>query len=146
MGLVFEADKDSLEGAFTAAAEAFGNHLAKNHFGEEGMDWTVSGSEMWGGQFAFDFTFRTEAADQPGGEEATFQMQIVGVRNMEPEPFVCAECGTTLLRSDSYEESEWHGGHNVVCIPCFLKLDSGKGECPECDRSFGPNYTGPCDH
>lgn len=141
MGMMWETDTDTLEGVFTEAAEAFGKHIAKTHFGEEGMDWTVSGGEMWGGQFAFDFTFRTES-----GEDATFQMQLVAVRNMVPEPTECAECGEPLLRSDSYEESSWHGDGDVVCIPCYLRLDADPNGCPECARSYGPNYTGPCEH
>lgn len=141
MGLVFEADKDSLEGAFTAAAEAFGKQLAKAHFGEEGMDWTVSGSELWGGEFAFDFTFRTEAADQPGGEEASFQMRILAVRNMEPEPFICTECGCEV-EDGEFDRWSADGEDGVICHECAAE---GNG-CAECARSYGPNYNGPCDH
>lgn len=90
MGLVFETDRDTLEGAFTEAAEAFGKAIAREHFGEEHMDWTVSGGAMWGGEFAFTFDFNLE-----NGDTATFHMRLGGIRNMEPEEIDgngCAEC------------------------------------------------------
>lgn len=87
--MIFETDKNSLEGVFTDAAEALGRSIAKNHFGEEHMDWTVSGGESWGGQYVFDFQFDN------GGEDARFQIQIVGVRGMELKEIDgngCVEC------------------------------------------------------
>ena len=101
--MIFETDKNSLEGVFAEAAEALGWSIAKNHFGEEYMDWTVSGGATWGGNYTFDFRF-----DQGHGEDATFQIQIAGVRNM-----------------DIGAEGEGNG-------------------CPECERSYGPDFTEPC--
>lgn len=86
----FERDRDARELGATMeqAAEQFGFHIAEHQFGEKHMDWEVSGGEGWGGEFVFDFTFRLE-----NGIDATFQMQIVGVRNMEPEECPCeGEC------------------------------------------------------
>lgn len=88
--MIFEADKDSLEGVFAEAAEKFGEHIAETHFGEKYMDWSVSGGELWGGEFTFDFRFA-----QDYGDDATFQVRILAVQNMEMEEIDgngCAEC------------------------------------------------------
>lgn len=88
--MIFEADKNTLEGVFTEAAEALGRSIAKNHFGDEGMDWSVSGGELWGGEFAFDFRFA-----QDYGDDATFQVRVLAVRDMELEEIEgngCYEC------------------------------------------------------
>ena len=135
----FEHDRDSLEYVFTNAMTAFGQSIARDHFGKEGMDWNHSGGEMWDGSFAFDFRFSTES-----GEDATFQVQIVAVRNMEPEPEICTECGCELTALDDFERGQADGESWVICRDCFNE-QNGSG-CPECARSYGPNYTGPCDH
>lgn len=98
MNTQFDVDRVTLEDAMEQAAEQFGFHIAETQFGDRHMDWTVSGGEIWGGGFTFDFKFHLE-----DGTEAQFQMQIVGARNMEIG-------------------------------------------CPECERSYGPDYDGPCDH
>lgn len=81
MSIQFEADYDTLDGVLVEAAEAFGKHIAKEYFGEEHIDWSVTGGETFGGQYVFDFSFD----NYPNGR-AEFQMQIVGMRNMEKEP------------------------------------------------------------
>lgn len=44
-----------------------------------------------------------------------------------PAPIVCPECGRTNCFADDGEDTE-------------------PNDCPECARSFGPHYTGPCEH
>lgn len=125
--MIFEADKDSLESVFQDAMTAFGKHIAKAHFGEEHMDWGLSGGEGWGGDFAFDFRFEN------GEREATFQVQIVAIRDMELELQGCAECGSE------------YSAFEPECPNCGA-ANEGEGQCVECARSYGPDYYGPCEH
>lgn len=34
----------------------------------------------------------------------------------------------------------------TICIRITAEKPEEENDCPECQRSFGPNYSGPCEH
>lgn len=50
--------------------------------------------------------------------------------------------GIELLDKDGNVETLCTG--SAICEVCEAEEDAAA--CPECQRSFGPHYTGPCNH
>lgn len=69
-----------------------------------------------------------------------------GIRfNSEPDDFShCPDCGDTAVHVTDLDSSdEFTGSGDYGCEGCRKLFDL---PCPECQRSFGRHYSGPCTH
>lgn len=57
--------------------------------------------------------------------------------NTNADEFQCEACHSTFNNDHSLKV-----GDQYICEWCATETE----QCPECARSFGPHYTGPCEH
>lgn len=59
--------------------------------------------------------------------------------HQDDQMYTCPNCGARMLASQANEHS-WN------CDEADDDDSEYPNDCPECERSHGPNYSGPCNH